>query len=183
MRLFIGVWPDEHVAAAVGDYKRKLARGASGVKWVRDGNEHFTIRFLGETPRERAGAIESALERAARRTRAFVAKVEGPVLFPSPQRPRVIAVGLTAGAEEMRRLFDAIEDELEGERFERESRPFKAHMTLGRVKKRSARVEVHPPEEAFGEMLVDEVRLVESVLSDSGPAYAPVVRARLTEEG
>lgn len=182
MRLFIGVWPDENVAAAVKGYKKGLARSVSGIRWVGDGKEHFTIRFLGETPRESAGAVESALGRAAKKVDAFTAEVGGLVLLPSPRRIRVIALGLISGGEEMRALFDAVEDELARDGFERETRAFRAHMTLGRAKRRGPGSGLRAPEEEFGEMLVDELRLVESVLSNEGVSYTPVARIRLGSE-
>ena len=182
MRLFTGVWPDENVAAAVKDYKKRLAGRVSGVRWVGDGKDHFTIRFLGETPPERAGGVESALGRAAKELKPFAAEVGGLVLLPSPRKVRVIALGLSSGEEEMRALFEAVEAELAREGFERETRPFRAHMTLGRVKRRGGGSGLRPPEDEFGEMLVDEVRLVESALSDEGPSYTPLARIRLGSE-
>ncbi len=183
MRLFTGVWPAEELSAAVRDYKEDLARRLTGVRWVADGKEHFTVRFLGETPRERAGAVESAVARGARKVEPFAVQVGGLVLFPNPRRARVIGVGLIAGEERMRGLFDAVEEELAREGFEREERPFRAHMTLGRVKGRGPAVEIPAPGGGFGEMVVNEVRLVESVLSSEGPRYAAVARARLGSEG
>ncbi len=183
MRLFTGVWPDEKLAAAVRDYKRTLARRLDGVKWVAEGNEHFTLRFLGETPRERAGAVESAVARGAAKVEPFTAEAGGVVLFPSPRKVRVIALGLVSGGERMRELFDAVEEELAREGYEREGRPFKAHLTLGRLKRPARGIDLPAPGDEFGEMVVDEVRLVESVLSNKGPSYASLARVRLGREG
>ena len=183
MRLFTGVWPDEDVAAAVTAYKKRLARRMSGVRWVRDGNEHFTLRFLGETPRERAGAVESAVARGAEKVEAFTAEAGGVVLLPSPRKVRVIALGLVSGEEGMRALFSAVDEEFAREGFERERRPFRAHLTLGRMRRPGRDLEVRAPGEGFGEMLVDEVRLVESVLSNEGPGYTALARVRLGRRG
>jgi 2'-5' RNA ligase len=62
---------------------------------------------------------------------AFQVSARGLGTFPSPKRPRVVWVGLEGEA--LPRLADAVELAIEPLGIAREGRPFRAHVTLGRI--------------------------------------------------
>jgi 2'-5' RNA ligase len=92
--------------------------------------------------------------------------------------------GCGEGAEALVEVAGNVEKALVDAGFPAETRPFSAHLTLGRVKDPAAGREVARrvqalPGESYGRVLVDQVVLFSSVLSPSGPAYTPLQRVRL----
>jgi len=96
--------------------------------------EHLTLLFLGEVPRERVGPIAEALTPVGAATAPFDATLEGVGAFPTPERARVVWVGVTQGASELTRLANRVHEVLadEGEPTRRPS--FAPHLTLFRVR-------------------------------------------------
>ncbi|HXY12663.1 MAG TPA: RNA 2',3'-cyclic phosphodiesterase [Thermoplasmata archaeon] len=96
--------------------------------------EHLTLLFLGEIPRERVGPIAEALGPVGEKVAPFDATLEGVGAFPSPDRPRVVWVGMTEGAAEMTRLASRVREALEGEGEPDRRGTFSPHLTLFRVR-------------------------------------------------
>ena len=168
-----------HVAAGVA---RALRDGPGGdaVRWVRAENLHVTLRFLGDVAPERFADVAHQVGAALRGTSPFAVRL-GPVYaFPSPKRPRVVALAL-APADPVAELADAVEGGVVAAGFEPEARPFRAHLTLGRVRGRYALpAELDDlaarPEAGFE---IHEVVLFASRLSPAGASYTPLERLPL----
>jgi 2'-5' RNA ligase len=75
----------------------------------------------------------AAAEAAARTAAPFTVRLAGAGAFPAPDRPRVVWLGIVEGAPELAALAEALSDQLAGRGWERDERPFRAHLTLGRA--------------------------------------------------
>ena len=118
-------------AAALRD--RLAARpDTASLRWVAPQNYHVTLRFLGPTPPARIPALRAAVEREAAHLPVFTARLGPLCAFPSPRRPRVVALAIESegGLEE---LAAALERGVCAAGFPPETRPFRAHLTLGRA--------------------------------------------------
>jgi RNA 2',3'-cyclic 3'-phosphodiesterase len=156
-RLFIAVWPPDHVAEALRALHRKDERG---VRFVPPDNWHVTLRFLGDAD-ERAAS--DALDRAA--LPSAQARL-GPAVDVLAQRALVVPVsGVDALAAAVigatRRIGEP------------PGRRFVGHLTIARLARR-----VRLPR-AMGAMIaaefdVDEVALVRSRLDPRGARYETV---------
>jgi RNA 2',3'-cyclic 3'-phosphodiesterase len=118
----------------LADEVKRLRPLVHDVAWVGRHNFHLTLKFLGGVDCDRLDAIVAALTRAAAAGRPFDLRVGGLGAFPSPTRPRVLWVGIDDGAAEAVRLATRVDDALADLGFERESRAFSPHVTLGRVR-------------------------------------------------
>lgn len=157
-----------------------------GVKWSRKAeNLHVTVKFLGQVAEERIGELGMALARAAATVPRFDVEVRGMGAFPSARKASVIWVGVEATDTEGRlaRVAEAVEGAaLELGIGERETRPFRAHVTVGRAKggvdARAALARF--ADRSFGKMTIEELHLYESRLGggsdDAGSTY--VLRSR-----
>jgi RNA 2',3'-cyclic 3'-phosphodiesterase len=100
--------------------------------------------------------------------------VSGLGAFPSPARPRVLWAGVAEGAEAAGVLAGRIDAALTPLGFDRERRPFSAHVTLGRVRTPRAQprlagaLAVGGP---AGRQRVTHVSLMRSDLSPRGARY------------
>ncbi len=121
------------VAGVVGRVREELEGPGREVRWVRLDSLHITLRFLGATSEGRLPGIEAALRHAASTASSFSVTVGGAGSFPPTGRPRVLWLGVTRGAEELAGLERALEDGLAMDGWERDPRPFRAHLTLARA--------------------------------------------------
>jgi 2'-5' RNA ligase len=153
------------------------------IKWEHAAKLHFTLKFLGDVSEEMVSTVEASLRATAERAAAFSAAFGGMGCFPSPKRPRVIWAGLRQGGDEMRLLQRSVEGELKLLGFRPEQRPFRPHMTVGRVKRRVTPVDLSsctlPPDQ----FEIGEVILKKSTLTPKGSYYDDLCRCPLGPQG
>jgi len=184
-RLFVAAWlPGAAAGEAAGALERLRAAGAD-VKWVSPESCHVTLRFLGDVEEERVPGLIEGLREAVEGLAPFEIRLSGVGTFPPRGAPRVVWAGIDRGAEMLARLAARVEKALlaRGDLRAPETRPFRAHVTLGRPKGSRG---LRRLQDLLGEMslegrahLLEEVRLVESRLSPRGAEYTPVARVPL----
>jgi 2'-5' RNA ligase len=186
MRTFIAVDLDPDIKASLSDLLRRLRwRGPKGISWVREAGMHITLKFLGEIDESRSGQVADVLKSAAQAVPAFPLAIRGTGTFPgAPRTPRVFWAGTDEPAA-FGDLYARIEAGLAGLGFERESRPFHPHLTLGRVKNPSgikdAIAELERANDAeFGSMTVRKLTLFQSTLKPDGAVYSVLEEAPLS---
>ncbi len=185
VRTFVAVELDPGTKKSLRREAERLAGSGAEVKWVAEENLHVTMKFLGQVDRLAVPEILKALEEAAGGVEPFRAEIAGVALFPTPTRPRIVAVGVDPeGAGQLTELAGRLEDALVGIGFGRERRGFRAHITLGRVKgTRGAGALADSLLTAdgrpFGHEDVDELVLFMSELSRAGPKYTVLGRVPL----
>jgi 2'-5' RNA ligase len=175
---------DPAVRAEIGAVTEALGRAGGEVGWVSAENLHVTLKFLGAVGEVRLEGVRAALARIAGRGAPFELTVRGLGTFPGPQRARVIWVGLVA--EPLRALAQQVDDELAGEGFLREGRPFTPHVTVGRVRGtrgwgRVRAAMVPYCEKVFGCSGVNDVVLYRSDLHPQGARYTVLDRFALAQ--
>ena len=142
-------------------------------RWARSGGLHVTLAFLGERPAEALPALEGIAAAMADRHRAFTLKTAGLGGFPERGRVRVLWLGLEPSPAlenltgDLRRALTAA-----GETFD--ARPFRAHITLARLRQPHSLVGLADPAPAA--FAVDRLVLYES---GSQGSYTPLGAWRL----
>lgn len=189
-RAFIALPLDEATRGAVGAEIERLRPLGRTVAWVPAENLHLTLKFLGEQGDESLRGATLALEELAARRGPFSIRLHGVGAFPGMDRPRILWVGVAEGALEVRSLQSAVETALEGRGFERESHPWHAHLTIGRVfDPRRWRSDASPAlreamaraaTTSFGTLDVARIALMRSDLSRSGARYSELCSVSLT---
>lgn len=198
IRLFVAIALEPALRGRVLEIEDRLARCGADVKWIQGPNLHLTLKFLGETPRDKLEQVKAAMESASHARAGFSVSFSGVGAFPNTRRPRVIWIGVDRDQSGLRELAGAMDDALAGVGFSREERGFTPHLTIGRV--RSER-NLHALSEALeglisggpgspgdvgdsggadgggrglviGSMNVSKVLLMESKLRPQGPIYS-----------
>jgi RNA 2',3'-cyclic 3'-phosphodiesterase len=95
---------------------------------------HLTLRFLGEVAPEPLARVIAVLPAAVAPVAPFDLALGGVGAFPSPDRPRVVWVGVTEGAAQVRRLAARVSDALAPIGWPAEPGEFVPHVTLFRVR-------------------------------------------------
>lgn len=94
---------------------------------------HLTLKFLGDTEGEAVLALCGALDEADLGA-AFRLEFAGLGAFPSPRRAKVLWMGCDEGGAELARLAKKVDAAAQLAGFEAEGRPFRAHLTLSRLR-------------------------------------------------
>jgi 2'-5' RNA ligase len=188
-RTFIAIELDEELRANLRGLQDRLRGQVSprSVRWVRPEGVHLTLKFLGDTAVEKVEQVKEALAHAAAGVEPFTFTVGGVGCFPSTRRPRVVWVGLQEQTGALDRLHDAVEAHVAPLGFPTERRPFRPHLTLGRVQRRASKSEVREIGEVVAaseigrldEMAVTVVSYIKSDLRPSGAVYTILSEARL----
>lgn len=185
MRTFIALDIADEIKSSLLDLVHRLRSREEGVGWVRRDAMHLTLKFLGEIPADRAHPVGSCLEQVASRHRTFSLCVKGTGVFPpAAAKPRILWAGIEPSPE-MISFQQDIESTLEKEGFSRESRPFRPHLTLGRVRKpvrlgKILEILEDYGDREFGVMTVGSVILYESRLHTSGARHSVLREACLS---
>lgn len=172
-RAFIAIHLPDEVKRALAEIATELARRveSGAVRWVRPEQIHLTLRFLGDIPFEQVPAIGAAMDAAAS-TPAFAPHLSGTGCFPNQRRPRVIWVGLVDEEARLATLKATLDAGLAPLGYPPEEKPFRAHLTLGRVKDERGVAGVEWSADVPGlEVPVAAIHLIESQLRPDGPIY------------
>ena len=116
------------------EMRRQLEGQGVRLGWVPAANLHVTLKFLGSVPRANVRAATAALECAASQHAPLSLRVGEIGTFPAEGEARVLWLGVHSEDDALHALVQSIEVEMEHAGFEPESRPFHAHLTLGRAK-------------------------------------------------
>lgn len=106
-----------------------------GIRWAKAVNLHVTLQFLAETHTEHLTALIENVRSQLKRANIHGLDLEcGSLhLFPSPYHPRVIVLEVTPKGE-LAELSRLIGEGIKATEYAIEDRPFRAHLTLGRIK-------------------------------------------------
>jgi len=176
MRLFAGIPVGGEVRAAL----QELLAGWRGlpwpVRWVRDDGLHLTVKFYGAVLEAQLERLSETLADASRGTPMLplaLAELGG---FPTLARAHVLWAGLEAPPA-LELLVDRVERRSAGLGFPLEGRPFRPHVTLGRLRDhaRLPQEAVRQLEQATpgGNFVADQLVLYESRPGASGSTYHP----------
>ncbi len=181
LRLFIAIPLSESLLKRLADVQYRLQGKVPhrSVRWVRPEGVHLTLKFLGDTPRDKIPTIQEALMVVARNAPTSTLTAEGLGCFPSPSRPRVLWVGLTEPTGRLKVLYEAIEEAMTFLGYKPERHSFTPHLTLGRVRRGVSREGGRQIGEAITGTRVgaletftaDRFELIRSELKPSGAEY------------
>ena len=190
MRCFVAVDlpPGTRDAIATAQATLRTAGPRADVGWVDPTKLHLTLKFLGEVADDGLVALRSALATVARRHAPFAVVAGGMGVFPGRARPRVLSAGLMGGLREIGLLAVDVERACVPLGFPPDARPFRGHVTIGRVRSPRSLGRVlgamdDLAERSFGSWTVDEAILYRSHLRGSaGSLYEPLARLALGDD-
>jgi 2'-5' RNA ligase len=179
IRTFIAIELPAQVQRGLVQVQEQLKRDRPPVRWVAPDKIHVTLVFLGELPVEQVEIVGASAARAAAGVAPFELEAAGVGVFPNPNRPRVVWVGIQGEMEVLRSLHGRLEDNLSPHGFPKENRPFSPHLTLGRVRDRADPTEIRALGKnvtalaipSLGRWRVEHITVIRSDLRPEGPIY------------
>jgi 2'-5' RNA ligase len=181
MRLFFAVTLSEEMIEkilAAQDSLRADLRD-DGIRWTKPEQFHYTLKFLGEQPLDRAYQAIDAAQAVREAERPFTLALGGVGAFPNNSRPGVLWLGATEGGEELSGLAARLDKALSGRKFPAEKQPVKAHLTLARIRSYRGEAAVARALKTLqigeiGRMTVNRFVLMQSVLKPAGSEYTVI---------
>ena len=177
IRLFVAVDLPEETRQGLAEWAAARAEELPALRLIPAGSLHVTLCFLGWRPAGEAGLVS----RIALAVAAPVGEMEASAaIWLPPRGPRVLAVNLDDAEGRLGALQARVSEALAAEAsYVPESRPFRPHVTVARVR-RGERVrprELPPP--PGGRFTPPALTLYRSRLSRAGAEYEPLARAEL----
>jgi RNA 2',3'-cyclic 3'-phosphodiesterase len=205
VRLFVAADIDDHTRAQLPLVRDAIESAVAEaavpprVTWVRAELAHVTLRFIGEVP-DAVGESATAVLASGFEMPPFEIHWTHLGTFPRAGRtardgqerrgrrtfPKVIWIGAATGGESLARLAQLVNERLTPIVGAGDSRPFKAHLTIGRVRDAGRGVDwsealAHARLEPTT-TLVDHVTIYQSKLSPKGPTYTALCAASLRQK-
>ncbi len=183
LRLFIALSFSADVkerCAAIQDRGRKQL---ADIRWISPQQLHLTLVFLGKVLKTEQVNIEHIMRETAAKYPPFTLEFSGLGVFPRLKSPKVLWAGLAENP-----VLMALQEELmlniSNIPFDIETRPFRPHLTLGRIRQK---IDI----QALGQWIAQEKNvslglshissfdLIESQLTPQGARYIPRLTVKL----
>jgi len=188
-RLFIATELPESVIDTLAQVQHDLKANIPSniVRWVKPENTHLTLKFLGDVPVEQRSALEFALADSVEGIGQFELSTDQLGCFPNLKQPRVIWIGIIGEIDALNALQQTVEATTEPLGFAAEKRPFRPHLTLGRIRRgvpshvlqRISAAVRNQPQVAATRWTVQDISLYRSELHPAGAVYTTLKRASL----
>jgi len=175
LRTFISVSLPKEIVNIKKMLQSTIDTKGTEIKWVRDGNMHLTLKFIGHTPEASVDDINKTLKSITEDFSSISLSIVGSGCFPRPERARTLWVGITGEIDKLDNFVDAINGSLEPLGFPIQERKFIPHVTLARIKY----PQKHTPDvtqflnTTFAElpMKISRINLMSSQLFSKGAVY------------
>ena len=164
----------EDVAAVISNFRSSYP---FGVNWVPQENLHITFQFIGETKEEDIPEIAEFIETNFSELSALLFINPKLEILPG-KNPKIIWIGLENDDSLIQKISKKLKNELRKMGYKIDSRRFRFHITLGRIKKRL-------PEKTIEQILTTELNiksfevsrviLYKSLIKPRGPRYIEIV--------
>ncbi len=184
VRLFLAINLPADVRLEVVAATAALRECAPELAWVREPLLHLTLKFLGDVEPSRTEAIAATASAVAGRHRELLMTLSGIGAFPNFRKARVVWMGIEHEPR-LELLHHELEVACEEIGFEVEGRAFRPHLTLARVKQELPEERLRALSRAAkrvdyrSDFVVRSIDLMQSELSQHGPAYTTLVSAAL----
>jgi 2'-5' RNA ligase len=178
VRTFIAIELSEDIRSRIVDAQEPLRGPGSRLTFVAPPAAHITIKFLGDVDEETIPGVIEAI-RSIRGT-PFDITITG-IGCNSRAKPRVIW-GIVRDRGECADLARQVDEALAPLGFAKETRPFRPHVTLARVRECDARLVQRVQQvadTALGSVRVTALKLKKSTLTPKGPVYEDLAEVPL----
>ena len=135
IRAFLAIEPSENVLQAMVRLQEKLKREIGGrISWTRPQGQHLTLKFFGDISVDDVTNISEVVKTRVAADWSLTLIIEKLGVFPDARKPRVLWCGISGDASRLAALQKQLDDDFTGIGFPAEDRPFRPHLTLGRIK-------------------------------------------------
>jgi 2'-5' RNA ligase len=184
LRAFVAIELPEKIQGDIRSLQRAFAAHRLNIRWVKPVNLHLTIKFLGDIEPSDMEPLGRVLSDTAAIHPMFHLLPQGMGIFPNIRRPRIIWTGIAGQTHILRSIWKSVENVLVPLGFAAEKRPYRGHLTIGRVKTRMDQARLVSALRAHQDFvsesfLVKRLVMYRSELHPSGAVYTKLLEMPL----
>lgn len=166
---------DKELKRKIVKVQKELALPETRIKFVEPNNLHLTLKFLGDIDESIVPELQKAAEKIP--FEPFTLELQGVGCLPSFSYINAIYIGIIQGFEPLKTLATKLEQICAPFNVKKERRSFKAHLTIGRLKRTNNKAllveKIRTMEHhVFGTTTITKFKLKKSVLTQQGPRYS-----------
>ncbi|MCE7740816.1 MAG: RNA 2',3'-cyclic phosphodiesterase [Candidatus Heimdallarchaeota archaeon] len=182
VRTFISIdFNNEEIVENIVTIQRQLQELSANLKMVNPKILHSTLDFLGEISELQIQQVSQILSET--KFSKFKLTINQPGILPNEKYIRVIYCEMKGNVELLRNIQKEIRTKLKNLGYKVDSRAFKPHLTIARVKSIQNKSELikvinNLSEFKCGEQEISSIKLKKSELSPSGPQYTILYETR-----
>ena len=190
MRAFIAIELSDRSRVRIAKRLRILQRELAGIsiRWLPLANIHLTLKFFKDLREGDLENVRGLMDKLMGASSTFELQMDGLGAYPNSQKARLIWLSVDAHLA-LDNLKFGLESELSKLGYPTEKRPFSAHLTLGRVRRRVSQKELAAIGETIDHQMpgldstikVNEIVLFRSELKSSGAIYSKLHTAKVAE--
>jgi len=180
MRAFVSLEPPQAVKKEIDEIQQKLEATGLQARWVKPEIVHLTLAFLGSITPDKIEPIKKIIQNVATQMNPVKLKLSQLNCFPNPVKPRIIFIKLSGELGKLNALAIKMRKQLKKENVWFDKKPFSAHLTLARIKKKQNLTNlVKKIKIKQVEFTASQITLTKSQLTNSGPVYTQIVATSL----
>ncbi len=170
-RLFVGIPVTEEHCPKFFNWTKNLVRESAeagwNVRWSKPENYHITISFLGDSPDHNIEKISQTLRSS--KHAPFWIQIQNMGFFLNGKHSNVMWAGIES--KDLQTFQSNIQKQMKEIGYSWEVKPFKPHITLGRMKQIDDNIHEHPIATVLDQFRVTKFCLFESFFSDLKVKY------------
>lgn len=187
-RLFIAIELDKAAVKGLERFCDRLQTEYNlddrAIKWVKAGSMHLTLKFLGDVDDRDIPSVCNALNQVTSQFDPFDFEIANCGCFPPKGAARILWAGINEGQEDLKALAEAIDMAYNELGFTLENKPYRAHLTLARIKQAKVGFEVREAVEtikpfSLTHQSAGQIAVIESTRTRNGPEYTLMHHAQL----
>ena len=172
-RVFIGIPIGRKIKSILPSFKSTVHCSRDIIRWIPPDNIHLTLCFLGNISDQDIPNIIQTLENCIT-FKYFKIIIESTGVFPSPNIPKILWIGIGKGADELASLQQHIEKAVRKFKEINRKEIFTPHITIARIRRSQLKIDVLPFLNTVYspiELDVNSVCLYESILLPERAQY------------
>lgn len=181
MRTFVALELPEKVKVEIGKSQQDLKKAGVQARWVQPKIAHLTLAFLGSITPDKVKPIGEIMSEAAHQISPAAFYLNKIGCFPDPNKARIIHLELGGDLDKLNLLVTKIRKGLKKQKIWFDEKPFRPHLTLGRIRKRRNLTSIIKGAKVKkSEFIGQKISLYQSSLTTTGPVYSELKQISLT---
>lgn len=134
LRTFLSIPVPTSVDPVRDKLKDTVDSNGAKISWVRKGNFHLTLKFIGDTPEDEVEKISHTIKDIITRTPLMQFEISDTGCFPKKERPRVLWMGIKGDLKPLQELVKNINHALDPLGYPKEEKNYIPHLTIARIR-------------------------------------------------
>lgn len=188
MRVFFAVSLSQEIQNTIDKFNNETIFPAfNNIKKVYKDNLHITLKFIGDIEESIVGQMHKKIMQQTLKNSSFSMEIQGVGVFPSPQKARIMWIGLRNNIDKITTIYNDINNILNELKIPfKDEKSFHPHITIGRFKEsplysKTNEILIKYKDTRFGIININSITLFKSTLTSEKPIYTSLFDSKLKD--